>query len=442
MLFDKKIIFRYQNFKNKYIKNKSQIGKGNNETEGESTSGEGESNQEELNTNINEDFDLIKNDFTGRYFFDSDKYNLKLLSKLEDGTIPITQFPPRMVFCEDAIHDLGAISANILQYLPIIKNKLKEKGEDQSLDAIIKIENEKYPSKYNDGYFETIQKHNYISDHDGIVLKLNKKENTSSIEPQYINIISFNLEGLCRQNFTKGDEPYIDPTFAQRLELLDIHLRKYIDRDQSFILVCQEIVLQKKVNKQDHLFFLNDSCFRILQKLQEIRGSPLYNFKNDGYTSGIFYSDDILINDEIQIERYEKKSDDIIVSSEIIGNKSNEITKEKLKNDNVSSSSNNNQLKKKSNAYLINNDFWIVNIHLKALPTFNMSNIQDPHIDELNNIINKLFGDDKYKKQNVYLIGDFNHANKDDSLTLNLVKSAMIDRSVFVPEQEQVNQNP
>ena len=108
----------------------------------------------------------------------------------------------------------------------------------------------------------------------------------------------------------------------------------------------------------------------------------------------------------------------------------------------MSSSSNNNQLKKKSNAYLINNDFWIVNIHLKALPTFNMSNIQDPHIDELNNIINKLFGDDKYKKQNVYLIGDFNHANKDDSLTLNLVKSAMIDRSVFVPEQEQVNQNP
>ena len=292
MLLNKKIIFRYQNFKNKYIKNKSQIGKGNYDANNP--------NENELL----EEFDVLENESL-HYKFSlnnqaNSSYILKLLSNLENGEIPYTQFPPRMVFCEDAIHDFGAMGANFLQTLPDFI-KLKEKGDPQSLDAIIKIENETLPSKYNDGNFETIQKYNYVSDHDGIVLKLNKKENNSSIEPEYINIISFNLEGLCRQNFTKGDEPYIDPTFAQRLELLDIHLRKYIDRDQSFILVCQEIVLKDKVKKQDHLFFLNDSCFKILEKLQEIRGSPLISFKTDGFTSGLFYSHDISIDNEIII---------------------------------------------------------------------------------------------------------------------------------------------
>ena len=99
----------------------------------------------------------------------------------------------------------------------------------------------------------------------------------------------------------------------------------------------------------------------------------------------------------------------------------------------MSSSSNNDQLKKKSNAYLINDDFWIVNIHLKAPPAFNIENIiksdkshpyYTKHIDELKNIIKTLFEYDSGK--NVYLIGDFNNNNL-KFLTINLVSSAMKD---------------
>ena len=135
MLFNKKIIFRYQNFKNKYIKNKSQIGKGNYDANN--------TNEDELL----EEFDVLENESL-HYKFSlnnqaNSSYILKLLSNLENGNIPYTQFPPRMVFCEDAIHDLGAIGANLLQNLPIIDSKIKEKGDDQSLDAIIKIEKKK-----------------------------------------------------------------------------------------------------------------------------------------------------------------------------------------------------------------------------------------------------------------------------------------------------------
>ena len=218
------------------------------------------------------------------------------------------------------------------------------------MDAIIKIENLNYNSNYLDGNFEIIEKFNYISDHNGIVLKLNKlinenaeiilenkitdqekekleglaaKEKQQEEEkeeeklPKYINIISFNLEGLCRQNFTdkKTNKIVFDELFEKRLELLDIHLRKYIDQDQSFILVCQEIVLKDKVNNQNHFDFLINSCERICEKLKEISNNNNITFKEDGFTSGIFYSTDISIDDEISIERFEKSDDKINDSS-------------------------------------------------------------------------------------------------------------------------------
>ena len=439
MLLNKKIIFRYKNFKNKYIKNKSQIGKGNNNPLNFDDFDILNTNVEKDRENNGNEFDMeIINDYTEIYSYIDDNmqnriYNLKILSKLKDGTFPKTQFPPRMISCEDAIHDLASIGANLLQTLPkdFINNKIKELGDDQSLDAIIKIENLINNSNYYDGDFETIHKLNYISDHDGIVLKLNEKKNTSS--PEYINIISFNLEGLCRQTFTKDGKLYIDPTFAQRLELLDIHLRKYIDGNQSFILVCQEIVLKNKVDNDNHLYFLNDSCFKILEKLQEIRGQNDIYMKNDEFTSGLFYSNDISIDNEIKIERYEKKSEDLIISNEVIGNEPNEPTQEKLKDNfsssSSSSSSSNNELKKKSNAYLINNDFWIVNIHLKASATMNQ------HIEELTNIIDRVFIENKNIFKNVYLIGDFNHNNIETNTIENLVKSAINKSKILKTEQ-------
>ena len=431
--------YRYINFKNKYIKNKSQIGKGNNNNLNN------DENELDATQNPDKGFEIIEG-FTNKYLFHDNIYNLKLLSILKNGTIPITQFPQRMIFCEDAIHDIGAMGSVLLQNLStIINNNLIEKrnlpgldaiikkGDPSSLDAIIKIENENYNSQYYDADFETIQKLNYISDHDGIVLKLNEIKNTSSIKSEYINIISFNLEGLCRQTLQKNDKIYIEHIFAQRLELLDIHLRKYIDRNQSFILICQEIVLQKKVSNNEHSKFLENSCFEILKKLKEIRGSNDITVINDGYTSGIFYSLDNKINNIIEIERFEKKkSEEVFISNEVLGNESNEITLEVLK-DNVSSNSNNTVLKKKSNAYLINSDFWIVNIHLKASASL------EQHVDELRNIINMLFTNNNYNNQNVYLIGDFNHANTDDNPTLDLVNLAITNKSVLVPEQ--VNQN-
>ena len=256
MLFGKKIKFRYQNFRNKYIK--TQIGKGDNNVPHEKQSDATFQNE------LDDEFDVLENEDLYYKFklIDQDNifYKLKLLSELEGNMIPYTQFPPRMIFCEDIIHNVGAIGANVLKNLPEFI-KLKEKGENQSLDAIIKIENENYNSIYNDRDFETIQKLNYISDHDGIVLKLNKKENTSnsaSNTSNNINIISFNLEGLCRKNYKNKETNKIifDPIFAQRLELLDIHfdINLYL-KDNAFDIL--NINDQKKTNDFIDLIFKN-----------------------------------------------------------------------------------------------------------------------------------------------------------------------------------------
>ena len=198
MLLNKKIIFRYKNFKNKYIKNKSQIGKGNNDptnpneefhilnSNEEDQYGEGEQVDDGLLVLNPDDMEIIDNQTEiFSYIDDNDqihRYHLKILSVLEKGTFPKTQFPQRMIFCEDAKHDIGAIGANLLENLPveIINDKLKEKGKPSSLDAIIKIENLNYNSNYLDGNFEIIEKFNYISDHNGIVLKLNKLINENA----------------------------------------------------------------------------------------------------------------------------------------------------------------------------------------------------------------------------------------------------------------------
>ena len=499
MLLNKKIIFRYQNFKNKYIKNKSQIGKGNYDANNPNNEFDILNSDEEQYVEGDEDLLVLdpKNEFDVEiiddqteifYIDDNDqihRYHLKILSVLEKGTFPKTQFPQRMIFCEDAKHDIGAIGANLLEKLPveIINDKLKEKGKPSSLDAIIKIENINYNSNYLDGNFEIIEKFNFISDHNGIVLKLNKlinenaeiilenkitdqekekleglaaKEKQQEEEkeeeklPKYINIISFNLEGLCRQNFTdkKTNKIVFDELFEKRLELLDIHLRKYIDRYQSFILVCQEIVLKDKVNNQNHFDFLINSCERICEKLKEISNNNNITFKEDGFTSGIFYSTDISIDDEISIERFEKSDDKINDSSKGVSSissssssssssyKTNVIPlKNKIslnygdkKKDYVSSNSND-KLKKKSNAYLINKDFWIVNIHLKASATMYQ------HIEELRNIIDSVFVNNKNIFKNVYLIGDFNHNNIERDTTENLVNSAILQSEILKTEQ-------
>jgi len=367
MQLNKKIIFRYQNFKNKYIKNKSQIGKGNDDNDFEI-----------IESKFNYKFELKKKEIENTFI-------LKLLSTIDDD-FPKTQFPSRMLFCEDNAHNVAALGSQLVNILPnnVTKN-FSNLGSPSSLDAIIKIENSS-SNDFEESEFEIINKLNYISDHNGIVLKLKKLD-------EKINLISFNLEGLCRCIY-----PEYDKNFEQRLELLEIHLRKYVN--DPFVLICQEIVLKNKVNDNDHIFFLEDTCNRILNKIIEMTSYNV-NYIHDKYTSGIFFSNNLNINERIEIVR--KENEEIIKSS---------------------------ILTKKSNAYLINNNFWIVNIHLKALAN------KENHIEELTNIISKLFNNENYNFESVYLIGDYNHDNTKNDPTIDLVSSAM--QNVIITIEEEI----
>lgn len=330
-----------------------------------------------------------------------------------------TQFPSRL--CGESYgHALAAHAAYVFN------------SEDQSLDGFVEIRNEKANRdcpKYHSidfirkkdtviGYRKTAAKwlgwfappvgevqeaEHHLSDHDAIILNLQIK---TDIGDMPFNIISMNLEGLCK--LTEAD-PY------RHINDMNSYFSPHIKK--GTIMVFQEVVLKdlattvykKDVDTDDGSIIIRDVLAvdeagdQILQVLQKANPEIPLEFRSDTYTSGILYDTsvwDILNTKAIQ-----------------------RLYQGKLQS-------------KFSNAYLFQSKdrsciFWVVNIHLKA--PFNTSEhtadiseqvristgrldrsrashyVTNMHITELNNIVGTLREASNNFEIPVYLCGDYNN---------------------------------
>jgi hypothetical protein len=282
-----------------------------------------------------------------------------------------TQFASRMAHCEDPgtfkPHTLAAYGSWITGI-----------QDGTSLDGIVKIDATNINVSEN---IHHIQKINYISDHNGIVLNLN-------ISPINFNIISFNLEGLCRRYPEMNKTKYNDNEFNRRLELLQIHLIDYVK--VGAIIACQELALQLyKDNLPLQNALLDDSGKKILNEL--LKFNPNLQFESDTYTGGIYYDKSIWTVMSLSIPRLTSKG---------FANKF-------------------------SNAYLFthkNIQLWVVNIHLKAPDlTTTWTTITEAHKLELSNIINTIYNNNF--KIPIYLCGDYNNIGNKKDLIVDAIKS-------------------
>ena len=292
-----------------------------------------------------------------------------------------TQYPDRMKTCESIGH-------TIMSKLGL---------PPTSLDAVIKLINDK--SKLD--LFETLNYNiltpknadNYVSDHDAVRIRLKTILHPYMKKQLTFNLVSFNLEGLCRKNEQ-------DPMFSDRLNKLQDIIKSSVSH--GFIMLCQEVVLQLS-DKKTQLELLEKNG----EKIREILSNDKVNlkFKSDEYTSGVFYDSNVWkLEKTIEIKR--RMSD------------------------------------KRSNAYLLSSEFgklWLVNIHLKAKKRANIpsrslearsTNLLDlsslasyigikksdigfessdvTHTEELLNIINKVNEHNANLNVPVYLCGDYN----------------------------------
>lgn len=289
-----------------------------------------------------------------------------------------TQFSKRMRNCESLSHTAAS--------------KIETSS---SLDAVIKVINQN--SEFD--LFKTInyeilkpkQADDYASDHDGVKVRLQTKNLIPHPRLDFrsnfsFNLVSFNLEGLCRQ---KGNYTI----FQERLKNLKNILTPIVD--SGFIMVCQEIVLQK-IDSQDEILEENGKTIKTNISNDKVK----LNFKSDGFTGGIFYDSNVWkLEKTVEIKREGSN--------------------------------------KKSNAYLLslksNGDkLWVVNIHLKAImsaqtPTRSnfMTNLMyytgvetsdRKHSNELNNIINTVEKHNRRFKYPVYFCGDYNTSTNKSNL--------------------------
>jgi hypothetical protein len=298
-----------------------------------------------------------------------------------------TQFPSRMANCEGSGHTTAARLSYFASFLT---------NQDSNLDAIIEITNSSTEEKdisIVNGIEYLDNKKTYISDHNGIVLSLSNGIN--------FNIISSNLEGLCRQ--TEHDS-------HNRIKMITNYFKNVIIKGS--ILVCQEIVLQKLAKARlpkelgiGETEWVDVVGNEILSKLKSINNNLV--FLSDKYTGGIFYDSSIWkLENTINIPRlYDKKT-----------------------------------WAKFSNAYLFKCistelSFWVVNIHLKAFAPGSIEHTKDllntnkyvnrAHIIELENIISKIILESKYFKTPIYLCGDYNNKSPKDALVQEAIKKYM-----------------
>ena len=273
----------------------------------------------------------------------------------------LTQDPNRMKDCESVAH-------TGMSYMGL---------PGTSLDGIIKVVN----TKSNLDVFKTLNyeilrpknPNDYVADHDGIMTKLNH-------DNLFFNLVSFNLEGLCRKSSK-------DPMYPERLGRFEKLMRPNIT--PGFIMTSQEIVLQLK-DKIQQKTFLEENGGKIKDILNRVNGN--IEFVPDGYTGGVFY---------------DKKIWEMKESVEILRPGSD----------------------KRSNAYLFNTRIgnkrlWVVNIHLKAKKRANtptrystLSSLMSyvgiessdiTHTKELSNILNHVEEKNKRFNYPVYFCGDYN----------------------------------
>lgn len=308
-----------------------------------------------------------------------------------------TQFPSRMARCEGVGHTFAAGLSYFGSFLS---------NQDSNLDGIVELRNatmlKNEPTFKQVEYLDTKP---YISDHNGIVLHLSVDTQNKPIN---FNIISCNLEGLCRQ--TKDDSRY-------RIKSIKDHFTDVIKKGS--IIVFQEIVLQKLANSELNMTDEDDEESvlvkkhkwvdvvgeEILSELESINDNLI--FMSDTYTGGIFYDSSVW---EL------KKTIDI----------------SRLYNGLLSA--------KFSNAYLFNCIstkclFWVVNIHLKAFPPGSIEhsldllnsneNVDKAHIIELEHIISQLIMESNYFRIPIYLCGDYNNHSPKDILVEKAIEKCM-----------------
>ena len=308
-----------------------------------------------------------------------------------------TQFPLRMARCEGSGHTFAAGLSYLGSFLS---------NQDSNLDGIVELRNNKILE--NEPIFkgvEYLDRKTYISDHNGIILHLSVDTQN---KPMDFNIISCNLEGLCRQ--TKDDSRY-------RIKSMKDHFTDVIKKGS--IIVFQEIVLQKLANSElnmtddddEESVVVNKDKWvdvvgeEILSELESINDNLI--FMSDTYTGGIFYDSSVW---EL------KKTIDI----------------SRLYNGSLSA--------KFSNAYLFNCIstkclFWVVNIHLKEFPPGTTEhsldllnsneNVNKAHIIELANIISQLIIESNYFRIPIYLCGDYNNDSRKDILVAKAIEECM-----------------
>ena len=334
-----------------------------------------------------------------------------------------TQFPSR--FCAESYsHAVAAhmsyvfntADKNVDGFVEIRnKNVEEDSPKYESIGYIRKKDKVKsYVGAFKDlalpSYFRTtrpvVQEEHNLSDHDAIILNL-RFETTEGVDMPF-NIISMNLEGLCK---IKPDDPY------RYIDYINSYFDPHIKR--GTIMVFQEVVLKslattvykKDVDTDDgsvnirDVLAVDEAGNQILQVLQRANPDIQLEFRSDTYTSGILYDTSVWdVLDEKQIPRlYHGKFQS-----------------------------------KFSNAYLFKSKddsscmFWVVNIHLKApfgTPEHKAdftgevntavgfykstskasNNVLNMHITELNNIVSILKDASHDFEVPVYLCGDYNN---------------------------------
>jgi hypothetical protein len=165
-----------------------------------------------------------------------------------------------------------------------------------------------------------------------------------------IPILSWNIEGLCNSKLT-----------TERTDKIKDILLQLHETYPNIIFLFQEVYLKTQIKNK----------LSSIDRLKDLFNHPDYIYTSDGYTSGVIIPKKLFKKLEL-IQRKESKKNAMVIS-----------------------------IKSKK-------PFVLVNIHLKAVRSFNPSTINYLHIDELNNIFSHI---NHYFKKGVVFIGD--HNNKD-----------------------------
>jgi len=165
-----------------------------------------------------------------------------------------------------------------------------------------------------------------------------------------IPVLSWNIEGLCNSHLT-----------LERTQEIKHILSSLHQQYPNIIFLFQEVYLKSEIKKK------SDS----IPRLKNLFDHDDYTYKTDRFTSGIIIPKHLFKKLEL-IQRKGSKKHAMVIS--IQGN----------------------------------HPFVLVNIHLKAVRSFDQDTINHTHIEELDNILDHL---KTHLKKGVVFIGDHNHVD-------------------------------